>query len=490
MADDTIYRKAIDEALSLIKADLEIIKRNRGKKFLIKHVRPYVDVVEGMEPGRGQEEAVFSLHRDSVRNHYEILNELTESITYRDEGYTEHFQTPALMEILYENDPGFREFVERFIREIGNSEDIISREGTRKYSGFYGPTCVLDLSLTPGSTVDVLNQILGRMNISGRERYYAHVILASKSWGLNTSYAFGWKFIEEIENGKTARDAVEEEIKSLQMMFDHPMKAQSDIVHDVGFSSFNPEKYLREYKKRMRKTVEDSLDKGVHYANILMIPALSIGDIGHHLSQSLYDLFEDDLALEIQEAIIEVVEETLRKNIGRYKSLKQILHIATGSAAASLASILENEGFTPGMIINLMTERFQNFIQRYPYRGVGLEFHNVDFMEAIYRGSKILHRDNGEIDGIKVQLSPLRERGIIRDFRGWVYPNCGITSRFSVLMKFSDHFCLPNIEPMSMALITNIVSLEPEKPMPLVRRCKRCAVSSILPFRCEDSGKL
>lgn len=486
MKPHKLYSKAIDEALSLMKADLEILRKHRGGKFLIKDVKPYVDVVDRLKPMGEQEGVVFSLHKDSVRNHYEILDELTKTLDQQDEAYTEHFQTPALMEILYEKDPEFREFVERFILEIENSRDIISKEGIRKYSGFYGPTCVLDLALTPGSTGDILNQIIERMNISEKEKYYAQTVLASKSWGLNTAYAFGWRFIEEIEDGKSAAEAVDEEIKSLQMMFDHPMEAQKKLMDDVGFSSFNSGRYLEGYKKRMQKTVEDSLDRGVHYANILMIPALSIGDIGHHLSQSLYDLFEDELAFEIVDTIVEVVEKTLRENIDKYKNLNQVLYVATGSAAASITSILESEGFTPGMIIKLLTERFQNFIQRYPYRGVGLEFHNVDFMEAIYRGSKILHHDNGKIDGIRVELSPLKERGIIRDFRGWIYPNCGITSRFSVLMKFSDHFCLPNIEPMSMALLTNIISLQPEKSMALARRCKRYAVSSVLPFRCEQ----
>jgi len=481
-----LYSKAIDEALSLMKADLDILRKHRGGKFLIKDVRPYLDVVDKMESTEEQEEAVFFLHKDSVRNHYEILNELTKTLAQQDEPYIEHFQTPALMEILYERDPEFREFVEKFILEIGNSKDIISKESIRKYSGFYGPTCALDLALTPGSTGYVLNQIIERMNLSKKEKYYAQTVLASKSWGLNTAYAFGWKFIEKIEDGKSAAEAVEEEIKNLQMMFDHPMETQKKLMDDVGFSSFNSGQYLEKYKKRMQKTVEDSLDRGVHYANILMIPSLSIGDIGHHLSQSLYDLFEDWLALEIVDAIVEVVEKTLKRNIDKYKNLSQILHIATGSAAASITSILESEGFTSGMIIKLLTERFQNFIQKYPYRGVGLEFHNVDFMEAVYRGDRILHRDNGKIDGIRVELSPLKERGIIRDFRsGCIYPNCGFTSRFSVLMKFSDHFCLPNIEPMSVALITNIVSLRPEKPMTLERRCKQCAVSSVLPFRCE-----
>jgi len=364
-----LYSKAIDEALSLMKADLEILRKHRGGKFLIKDVKPYVDVVDKMGPMGEQEEVVFSLHKDSVRNHYEILDELTKTLARQDEPYIEHFQTPALMEILYEKDPEFREFVERFILWIENSKDIISKESIRKYSGFYGPTCVLDLALTPGSTGDVLNQIIERMNISEKEKYYAHTVLASKSWGLNTAYAFGWRFIEEIEDGKSAAEAVDEEIKSLQMMFDHPMEAQKKLMDDVGFSSFNSGRYLEGYKKRMQKTVEDSLDRGVHYANILMIPALSIGDIGHHLSQSLYDLFEDELALEIVDAIVDVVEKTLRRNIDKYKNLNQVLHVATGSAAASITSILESEGFTPGMIIKLLTERFQNFIQRYPYRG-------------------------------------------------------------------------------------------------------------------------
>ena len=485
MKQHELYSKAIDDALSLMKADLEILRKHRGGKFLITDVKPYVDVVSKMGAMEGQEEVVFSLHKESVRNHYEILDELTKTLAWQDEPYTEHFQTPALMEILYELDPEFREFVERFIQRIGDSEAIVSREGMRKYSGFYGPTCVADFALTPGSTGNVLNQILRGMELSGKERYYARAILASKSWGMNTSYAFGWKFIDGVEKGKTEKEAVEEEIEMLRLIFEEPIRAQQKLMEEVGFLSFDPEKYLREYKKRMRKIIKNAIEMNVHYANILSIPAYSIGDIGHHLCQSVYDMYKDDPVFSLLEAVVDVVEKTLQNGMENYKNLNQVLSVATGSVAASITLILESEGFTAGMIIDLMMKRFQNFIQRYPYRGVGIEFHSVDFMDVIHRGNKILHEDDGMVSGISVDFSPLIESGIIRDFKGCIYPNCAITHRFSTLMRFSDHFCLLNIEPVSMGLLTNIISMEPERAIAPVKSCKNCAVSSVLPKRCD-----
>jgi hypothetical protein len=488
----TLFSKAIKEALSLQNADLEILREKRGKKFLIKDAKLYVKVVERMNPEGDQSGVVFSLHKNSVKSHYEILDELSlsNSIAYRDEPYTEHFQTPVLLEILYEKDPEFREFVERFIQEISIAESIILRESRMKYYGFYGPTCALDFALTPGSTGNVLNQILRRMKLSGRggegekEHYYARTLLASKSFGINTSYGFGWKFLNAIKEGKTEKEAVKEEANMLKLIFSCPIKAQQQLMQEVKFLSFNPEDYLREYKRRMRKTVEKAIDEEVHYGNILSVPAYAVGDIGHHLSQSIYDLCKDDLAFAILEGIVDVTESTLKKK-ANYENLNQVLSIATGSAAGVITYILESEGFNAKMVISLLMKKFQNFIQTHPYRGIALELHSVDFMDSIHRGDKILHEDKGKIFKTKIDFSPLKKRGIVRDPREWIYPNYAFNSRFSTLMKISDHFCLFNLEPMSVGILTNILSLKPEKLIAPIKTCKKCAVSFIMKERCK-----
>ena len=468
-----------------MEADIEFLRKFRGKKFLVKDLRPYLDVVDSMEAGVGQEEVVFDLHKESVRQHYNILTELTDTIAYRDEPYTETIQGPALMELLYDRDPSFRKFVERFLSELDKSEAIISKEGTRKYSGFYGPVCVADFALTPGSTANVLNQVLRRMKLSEKERYYAETVLASKSWGMNTGYIFGWKYFDALEEGKTSKEAVKDEIGMLKKIFDKPMAAQSELMDEVGAFPFGIDKYQKRYYKGMEKTVDAALESGVNYANILSVPALSVGDIGHHLCQSTYDMYKDDYMLLMLEGVVEVVERALNKGIDDFESMGQILNTATGVSAASITYMLESEGFSSEIVTNLMLKRFTSFIRKYPHRGVGIEFHNVDFMDVACRGNKILHVDGGKVNKMPVDFTPLTDKKIVKDFRGCIYPNCAMNHVFSALMRFSDHFCLLNIEPITMVLLTNMTALDPKNSISPVRGCKRCAVSSVHPQRCK-----
>lgn len=479
-----LFSKTINEAISLQRADLEIIKEKRGKKFFIRDAKPYVRVVKQMRARENQREEVFSLHKDSLKTHYDILDELTEGIEYKDEPHTEHFQTPVLMEILYEKDSEFKEFVDKFVKKISNSESIILRECKRKYNGFYGPTCALDFVLTPGSTSNVLNQILRRMKLSEKECYYANTILASKSFGMNASYIFGWKFLKSIEKKKTEKEAVNEEIEMLKLIFSSPMKAQEQIMEEVKFRSFNPENYLKEYKHRMEKTVEKAINNGVHYGNIISITAYAVGDIGHHLSQSIYDLCKDDMVFSILEGIAEITENTLKK-IKHYENLSQILSVSNSCASAAITYILENEGFNANMIIELLMKKFQIFIRKYPFRGLGLEFHSVDFLDAIHKGNKIINENEGKIFKTQIDFSPLMNKGIVRNPEGWIYPNYAFNSRFSSLMKISDHFCLFNLEPVSIGILTNIISTEPEKLVAPIKTCKECAVSSFMKERCK-----
>ena len=485
MKANDIYSKAINESFSVMNADIELLRKHRGKKFLIRDLKPYLDVVDALCAREGQEDAVFDLHKESVAQHYGILKDLTDTIEKRDEPYTEHIQGPALMEMLYERDPAFRRFVEKFIAQLAKSEPLLSVEAARKHSGYYGPVCVADFALTPGSTANVLNQILRKMRPSGKDKYYAEIVLASKSWGMNTSYVFGWRYVDAMEEGCKAEEAVKKEIEMLQRIFDSPMAAQAELMNEVGAFPFGIDKYQERYFKGMQKTVDAALEKEVNYANILSVPAYAAGDIGHHLCQSTYDMYKDDYALAMLEAVCEVVERTLRKGDDGYESLGQVLSTATGAAAAGVTYLLESEGYTSDIVIDLMIKRFTNFIHKYPHRGVGIEFHNVDFMDVVFRGNRIIHANGSKIGSIPVDYSPLEERKMIRDFRGCIYPNCAINHIFSTLMRFADHFCLLNIEPITMVMMTNILAKDPKNSMSPIKGCKRCAVSAVLPHRCQ-----
>ncbi len=63
-----LYEKMVKEAMMAQKADVETIKKNRGKDFKIKDTKAYLDVVQEMEAAGDQSEAVINLHKD-YRHH-------------------------------------------------------------------------------------------------------------------------------------------------------------------------------------------------------------------------------------------------------------------------------------------------------------------------------------------------------------------------------------------------------------------------------------
>ena len=84
---------------------------------------------------------------------------------------------------------------------------------------FYGPTCVVDFALMPGSITNVVNQILKDLDIP---QMHKQAILSAKSWGMNTSYGVGDAFANAIEDGLTAAEATQKEIETLQMVYREP----------------------------------------------------------------------------------------------------------------------------------------------------------------------------------------------------------------------------------------------------------------------------
>ena len=83
------------------------------------------------------------------------------------------------------------------------------------------------------------------------------------------------------------------------------------------------------------------MDDGVHYGNIVTVPAYCVGDIGHHIGQSTYNMCKDDMTLAIVQATAEVIDATLRNNLDNYESPFNVLNLATGSSACATEFILE-----------------------------------------------------------------------------------------------------------------------------------------------------
>ncbi|MDD1723856.1 MAG: DUF2193 domain-containing protein [Methanospirillum sp.] len=488
-----LYEKMIREAMAAQKADVETIKKKRGTVFKLSDTKPYLDAVNGMKAAEGQSKAVIDLHKKSVQAHYTILSKLAKTIRPEDDPFVEHYQTPVILEILYAKDPAFKKSVQAFIAKIKKCEAIIGLESTRRYGGFYGPTCVVDFALVPGSTSNVVNQILKSTAIPDDHK---KAILAAKSWGMNTSYGIGDVFAHAIEGGETTASAVKKEIEMLCAIYDHPVRAQAELMDSVGQSSFDVRKYMEEYKNAMEPVVQAALDEKVHYANIVTIPAYCVGDVAHHISQSTFNMCKDDMVMAIIDSVTGVIEKSLTGSISKFKSPEQLLALATGASAAATEYILELDGFNALMIIDLLTKRYHNYVQLYPKRGAAAELHNCDFMDMLFRGWNIMDRArkmrNGSgkdlkvtISGLLVDLSPVLGDEIINHPQWYAYPACAITVRMSALMRLADYPCLLTSEPVTATLMTNIIALKKDVAAAPARICKGCASASCVDFRHE-----
>lgn len=486
-----LYEKMIDEAMAAQRADVETVKRKRGTQFMLKDAEAYLDAVKKMTVAEGQAQSVIDLHTGSVKAHFSTLEGLTNTIRPEDDPFVEHYQTPVILEILCDHDPTFKKSVDTFVAQIGKSEALMGLESTRRYGGFYGPTCVVDFALIPGSTSNVVNRILKTTDIP---KAHKEAILAAKSWGMNTSYGVGDVFAHAIEAGVTLSDAIQQEIAMFQSIYREPVEAQAKLMDSVGMSSFDQRKYMAGYRQKMEKTVMAAVDDGVHYGNILTIPAYCVGDIAHHISQSTFNMCKDDVIMATIEAATEVMEKSLRASLPNYKSEYDVLTLATGSSACATEYILELDGFNAIMVVDLLTKRYHNYVQLYPTRGAAAELHNCDFMDMIYRGWKYLDKARRgqcstteelapKVGGFPVDLSPIRENEVLMNPQRYAYPACAITVRFSALMRLADYPCLLTSEPVTATMMTNIIALHKEDPAAPVRGCKNCASAALMDFR-------
>jgi hypothetical protein len=485
----SLYKKMIDEAVGATRSVYGVIKEKRGGTFKFTDCKPYVDAVNTMKPGEGQSKEVFDLHVQSVNAHYEILVGLTDTIRPEDDPFIEHYQTPPILEILYEADPSFKKSMWKFIDAIAQNKALVGRESIRRYGGMYGMTCVVDFAMSVGSVPNMVNRILRDMDIP---KEHKQTILACKSWGMNTSYGLAGAFRAALESGKTAAKAEQAEVDQLQFIYREPVNAQAQLMdtHNLGghgpHSSFDVRKYMAQYKDRMKPFVEAAMGAGVHQANITAVPAFCVGEIGHHMAQSAYNMFKDDMAFGIFEAMLDVFENTLRRGLDQdaYKSQWDVLSVATGAPACATAYILWLDSFTVPMVVDLLSKRFHNYAAMHPDRGEADELHNTDFIDILTRGEQILDIapiGNGrKIKGIEIDLSPIDNHEVVSNPQRYTYPACAITQRFAALMGMADFPCYLTPECTTATLMTNCIALAPGSPGAPVRGCKGCAVCSLI----------
>lgn len=484
-----IYEKMVNEAVGAATSVLGVIREKRGGTFKIADAKPYVDAVNEMEPGEGQSNEVFDLHVESVNAHYDTLMELTDTIRPEDDPFVEHYQTPPILEILYDEDPEFKDSMWKFIDAVEENKSLIGLDAVRRYGGMYGMTCVVDFAFSVGSVPNTVNRILREMDIPEEHK---QTILASKSWGMNTSYGFGGAFRAALEAGKTAAEAEEAEVEQIQFIYREPVAAQNELMatHNLGghgpHTSFDTAKYMAQYKEAIKPYVVAALDAGVHPANIVAVPAYCVGDVGHHIAQSAYNMFKDDMSFGIYEAVMGVFENTMRRGVEEdaYESEWDVLAVATGAPACAAAYILWLDSFTVPMVIDLLNKRFYNYAAMHPDRGEADELHNVDTIDILMRGEEILEPEprgaGGKVKGIEVDLSPVDNHEIVMNPQRYTYPACAITQRFAALMHMADFPCYMTPECVTATLMTNAVALNPDRPGAPVRACKDCAVTTLV----------
>ena len=483
----------VQEAMAAQRADVSVLLKNRGKAFKISDAKPYFDAVDKMTAASGQSAAVINLHKASVKAHFQTLSALTNYVRPEDDPFVEHYQTPVVLEILRDEDAAFGKSLDTFADAIKKNEAIIGKEAVRGYAGFYGPTCVVDFALMPGSTSNVINQILQKTKLPTPHK---QAILAAKSWGMDTSYGIGDLFAKRIEAGDTLAQAADKEVKQLQALYRTPTQAQVDLMTSAGMSSFDPKKYMESYRKDIEPAVKAAISDGVHYGNIATIPAYCVGDISHHISQSTYNMCKDDVIMATIEAVTNVIEKTLQEAVGIVKSGYDLLSVATGASAVATEYLLELDGFNAPMIVDLLTKRYHNLVMMNPTRGAAAELHNCDFMDMIYRGWRILDKaqrvKNGsknplkvKTNGVTIDLSPLHESEILMNPQRYAYPACAITVRTSALMRLADYPCLLTSEPITATMMTNIIALDKETPAAPARVCKNCATACLVGSRHE-----
>jgi len=486
-----LYEKMIDEAMAAQRADVETVKAKRGTRFTLADTKPYVDAARKMTAIANQSPAVIDLHKNSIIAHTEVLQSLAKTVRPEDDPFVEHYQTPVVLEILKDQDEAFAKSVEIFAEAVAASEARIGLEAVRRYGGFYGPTCVVDFALVPGSTSNVVNRVLKKTDIPVEHK---RAILAAKSWGMNTSYGFGDTFAHALEGGATPAEATAREISMMQKIYREPVEAQAELMDAAGMTSFDARKYMAGYRQRMEPTVRAAVDDGVHYANILTVPAYGVGDVAHHIAQSTFNMCKDDVIMAVIEAVTEVIESSLRKSLDSYESYWDILSLATGASATATEYILELDALNAPMVVDLLTKRFHNYVLNYPARGAAAELHNCDFMDMIYRGWKLLDKSRRNRNGsdemlgpmvgrYPVDLSPVHENDVLMNPQRYAYPACAITVRFSALMRLADYPCLLTSEPVTATLMTNIIALEKEIPAAPMRACKGCATTSLVDRR-------
>ncbi len=477
-----MIEEVAENGLRLQRECVRAIERYRFSKFKFEHAKGFVDAVESMKPLNSQNSEAFQLYRMSLLIHYNTLRSLTESIKPFESAFLEWMQTPVAFERLKELDSSFRESVEILAKTIDESDEIVGIEAMRLANGYYGITSAKDFAAIPGSTLSVLAKIV---EWTGIDKEHAKTVLASKSWGLLTSYVFGDMFLLALKETGSIQKALEAEKRAMKRMLLEPVEMQVSIMKSFGFESFRPEDYYKVYTKKFTPCIDSAFKENVHPANIVVLPT-HVGDVGHHIGWQYYSICRDEMNMDILQTHYSLMEMNIGKAVenGFIRSIFDLSTLFTGISASYIYRLLSDEGFTADMLTRLFTERFYHSIISNQFnRYVVRELHVNDFIDFAARGERI-GRNEWKIRDYEIDFSPLEKSAYLNSGELYAFPFCNSATRFASLMKFVDMPCLLAPEPPSITVMVNAISMNPEKAFPPVNLCKGCATAEIQPARC------
>ncbi|AIY90395.1 DUF2193 family protein [Geoglobus acetivorans] len=477
-----MIEEVAESALRLQNEAVKAIDTHRFDKFRFEHAEGFVTAVREMKALDNQSDSAFQLYRSSLIIHFETLTALTDSIKPFESAFLEWMQTPVAFERLKELDSSFRESVETLAKTVDESDEIIGIEAMRLANGFYGVTSAKDFAAIPGSTLSVLAKIA---EWAGIDREHAKTILASKSWGLLTSYVFGDTFLMVLKETGNIQKALDAEKNAMKRMLLSPVEMQIAIMKSFGFESFDPAKYYDIYVKKFTPYIDRAFDEGVHPANIAVLPT-HVGDVGHHIGWQYYSICRDEMNMEILRTHYRLLETNIRNAIdgGHVKSIFDLSTLFTGVSAGFIYRLLSDEGFTANMLTRLFSERFYHSVMGNQFeRYIVRELHVNDFLDFATRGEKI-GRNGWKIRNYRIDFSPVEESDLLNSGELYAFPLCNSATRFASLMKFIDMPCLLAPEPPSITVMVNAIAINPERAFAPVNLCKGCATAEIQPARC------
>jgi hypothetical protein len=484
-----VCEKTVNEGMASQRACVDIVKEHRFEPFLWEHGEPFIETIRAVQVHPDQSKECIDLWQKSYLLHYDIIKSLTKTINAMDCAFLEWQQTPIALNLAYKYDPDFRAAIEEFCNVIDESEDIIGIEAMRVHSGFYGIISSKDFAALPGSTFNVIVRLLERTPI---ERKYKEAIMAAKSWGLNTIYVFGDRFTATLRKCQNVQAAIEQEQRYLRWIWDEPEQVMKKLMGTLGHSSYDRFKYFDMYKRKFEPVVKAAFDAGVHVSNIIMLPT-HVGDLGHHVGPSYYNLCRDEMCMNILEVLTQMADSTVRRAyaMGKIKVPFDVATYATGACAAGMAEILAWDGFTADMFMDLLQKRFKNYVLTHPYdRGMVGELHVNDWLDFATRGDRIIKSEatggfGRKTAGVPVDFQPLRQNHALNNPQWYSYPYTSITVRASALFRFVDQPCMLAPEAPSINALVNQTALAPERAMAPVQLCKHCATARYLPAKCN-----